>query len=400
MFAYMKNALFLACVYSSCAAYVCAAQPMLDDGLTRMVEKVKGEEGTSASEQLYRKRLLTLLPLIRQSGNVNLTTPETKGNTALHYACAMGQVELVQWLIRHGADLEARTDKGATIDACIGSKNGELIRSIIAHARDERTRQVALMVTDEQDASASLQWLETALLCQDVTGVDYDIPELDEEAKNAAEVLFHYVKSQKKAPLGTQAGSFMGQMIAKALRSEMSESQFCERILAELQSERENKLDALMESASYFADAMIEIEQMPLDAQAIYVCFDAEGNNAPSVRVERPLGGATPGESYPLKLHFCGRVPYASGAESTLLLMPEYGVVDMAEPEARFDADIARHFGKHCRFVAYFGATGDSLNLYYTPDGEINEQRTTDTVPQDAHGIPVHFKVTPTSASK
>ena len=393
----MKNAFFLACVCGSCAAYVCSAQPVLDDGLSHIIAELKELDATSSSEQLYRKRLLMLLPRIQQSADVNLTTPETKGNTALHYACAMGNVELVQWLISHGADLEARTDKGATVDACIGSVNASAIRHIIAQARDERTRQVALMVTDGQDASASLQWLETALLCQDVTGVDYEIPELDEDAKNAAELLFHYVKSQKKAPLGTQAGSFMGQMIAKALRSEMSESQFCERILAELQSERENKLDALMENASYFADALIEIAQMPLDAQAIYVCFDAEGNNAPTVRVERPQGSATPEEYYPIKLHFCGRVPYATGAESTLLLMPEYGVVDVAEPEARFDADIARHFGKHCRFVAYFGETGDSLNLYYTPDGEINEQRTKDAVPQDAHGIPVYFTVTPAS---
>ena len=131
MFAYMKNALFFACVYSSCAAYVCAAQPMLDDGLTRMVEKVKGEEGTSASEKLYRKRLLTLLPLIRQSGNVNLTTPETKGNTALHYACSLGEVGLVECLLKLGADPNARTDKGATPLHCAGGKDALRIQSVL-----------------------------------------------------------------------------------------------------------------------------------------------------------------------------------------------------------------------------------------------------------------------------
>ncbi len=389
----MKNAFLLACVCSSLAPYVCAAQPMCDDELNHIVAELQALEPSSAAEQLYRKRLLMLLPLIQQSANADLTTPETKGNTALHYACAMGHAELVQWLVSHGANPEARTDKGATVDACIGSVNGEVIRHIIKQARAERNQRVALWVTDEQDAASALQYLETAFSCADITSADFVIPEVDEDAKNAAEVLYHFLKSQNRAPAGTPAASSMGQIIAKALQTEMSETRFCELILDELQTTREHKLDELMESASYFADAMIEIAQMPLDAQALVITFDARGKLPTAVQVERSLGCDEESAGYPLRLHFCGRVPYAGGAESTLLLMPEYGVVDMAEPEARFDADIARHFGKHCRFVAYFSATGAGLSLYYTPDGEINEQRTTDAVPQDVRGIPVYFKV-------
>ena len=59
----------------------------------------------------------------------------------------------------------------------------------------------------------------------------------------------------------------------------------------------------------------------------------------------------------------------------------------------RFDADIARHFGKHCRLVSYF--MGNScLLLYYTPEGEINTQRTNESVvPQSEHVFSVYFKV-------
>ena len=76
-----------------------------------------------------------------------------------------------------------------------------------------------------------------------------------------------------------------------------------------------------------------------------------------------------------------------------VLLGQEYAHVDVSEPEARFDADIARHFGKHCRLVSYF-AGNTCLKLYYTPEGEINTQRTNEAVvPQSEHVFSVYFKV-------
>lgn len=73
-----------------------------------------------ATQKLYRRRLLTLLPLIRSGSHVDITLPETKGNTALHYACGMGNVELVRWLVTHGANVHARTNKGKTPWDCAG----------------------------------------------------------------------------------------------------------------------------------------------------------------------------------------------------------------------------------------------------------------------------------------
>ena len=84
------------------------------------LERVNSSAPTTATGQLYQKRLQTLLPMIAEGGDVNVTTTETKGNTALHYACATGDVELVQWLIANGADINAKTEAGKSPIDCIG----------------------------------------------------------------------------------------------------------------------------------------------------------------------------------------------------------------------------------------------------------------------------------------
>ncbi|MBR4310217.1 MAG: ankyrin repeat domain-containing protein, partial [Akkermansia sp.] len=86
------------------------------------LERVNSSAPTTATGQLYQKRLQTLLHMIAEGGDVNVTTTETKGNTALHYACATGDVELVQWLIANGADTQAKTEAGKTPIDCIGGE--------------------------------------------------------------------------------------------------------------------------------------------------------------------------------------------------------------------------------------------------------------------------------------
>ena len=83
------------------------------------LERVNAAKLSGATGELYRTRLQTLLPMIADGSDVNVTTPETKGNTALHYACAAGDVELVKWLIGKGADINAKTDAGKTPMDCI-----------------------------------------------------------------------------------------------------------------------------------------------------------------------------------------------------------------------------------------------------------------------------------------
>lgn len=211
----------------------CEGDPqMLDDGLSDIIAGLEERHCASASEKLYRKRLLALLPLIRMSGDPNRTLPETKGNTALHYACSMGHVELVQWLVNHGADTEAVTNKGATVDACIGSKNGNTLRSILQQARENPVKQ-----TPEQAAGAAGQWLEQAFACKDISATS-KISSPDLKAKQAAETLFRFVATQEKHPFGVDEFSRMGRLLTWAFKAELTEKEFVDTVMDELHEAR------------------------------------------------------------------------------------------------------------------------------------------------------------------
>lgn len=97
-------------------------------GMTGVINLVRHAYCPDATTQLYQKRLMTLLPRIQEGESVDLTLPETKGNTALHYACGMSNIALVVWLVEHGADVNKRTDAGMTPLQCVGGANGEQIR--------------------------------------------------------------------------------------------------------------------------------------------------------------------------------------------------------------------------------------------------------------------------------
>lgn len=103
--------------------------------LKRMMNELQARATRNATEQLYKQRLNTLLPLIYRTGNVNITTPETRGNTALHYACGLSHVELVRWLVAHGANVRARTQRGATPADCVSGPNAATINAILRGAR-------------------------------------------------------------------------------------------------------------------------------------------------------------------------------------------------------------------------------------------------------------------------
>ncbi len=211
----------------------CEGDPqMLDDGMFNLIAELEERNCKSASEKLYRKRLLALLPLIQMGGDPNLTLPETKGNTALHYACSMGHVELVQWLVNHGANTQAVTDKGATVDACIGGKNEKALRAILQQARTNPAKE-----TPEQVAAAAGKWLEKAFACKDISAAS-NIPSPDTEAKQAAETLFRFVEKQKKHPFGVHVLSRMGRMLTWACYAKLSEKEFVDTVLSELYEAR------------------------------------------------------------------------------------------------------------------------------------------------------------------
>ena len=106
-----------------------------DSKLRELIARLEQTQYKSAVERLYRKRLLTLLPRILEGGDINNVLPNANGTTALHNACGLSHVQIVQWLVDHGADLNARTAKGASVDDCVGGPNAKAIRSILRNAR-------------------------------------------------------------------------------------------------------------------------------------------------------------------------------------------------------------------------------------------------------------------------
>lgn len=107
----------------------------VDDGLADLVRELEQRSYKTAVERLYQKRLLTVLPQIMEGAPVDNIISNANGTTALHNACGLSHVELVQWLVDHGANLNAKTAKGATVDDCVGGPNAKAIRAILNKAR-------------------------------------------------------------------------------------------------------------------------------------------------------------------------------------------------------------------------------------------------------------------------
>lgn len=82
---------------------------------------------------LFRSRLLKILPQIAEGASVDVILPGCKGNTALHYACAISDVDLVSTLLRHGADTGIRTQRGARPTDCADGPNRARIRHMLEH---------------------------------------------------------------------------------------------------------------------------------------------------------------------------------------------------------------------------------------------------------------------------
>jgi hypothetical protein len=144
----------------------------------------------------------------------------------------MGHVELVQWLVNHGANTRAVTNKGATVDACVGGKNEKILRHILQQARENPVKE-----TPEQIAGAAGKWLEKAFACKDINATS-KIPSPDLEAKQAAETLFRFVDKQKKHPFGVHVLSRMGRMLTWADYARLTEKEFVDTVLAELHEAR------------------------------------------------------------------------------------------------------------------------------------------------------------------
>ena len=142
---YVENATFHINTANVTSGYVAMPQEEatdgaiqnVDDGLGDLVKKLEEQTYKSSVEKLYQKRLLSILPQIMEGANVNTVITNANGTTALHNACGLSHIEIVQWLVNHGADLNAKTAKGASVDDCVGGPNAKTIRAILNQARQK-----------------------------------------------------------------------------------------------------------------------------------------------------------------------------------------------------------------------------------------------------------------------
>ena len=108
-----------------------SVSPQALQNLVPLYDRLARLRCREAYSALCQKRLLMLLGLIRNGANINVTTVETKGSNALHYACALGSLSITKWLLENGADPNARTNKGADPLTCVGSDNREAIIQLL-----------------------------------------------------------------------------------------------------------------------------------------------------------------------------------------------------------------------------------------------------------------------------
>jgi len=208
---------------------------MWDDGLQAILSEIENANYRSATDKLYQKRLVSLLPMVMMTHNGSFTNPDYKGNTALHYACGLSHVELVQWLVEHGADLEARTDNGASIDACIGGRNAEQIRAILRAAREWRDRPYTGPEVDVQAAREAAGWLEVEFSGYNQESPDYAIPTDDQKARESAQLLYRCVKSGTGPfALAMSMTDTPAILLTRVLNAKVSEAMFVEDMLREL----------------------------------------------------------------------------------------------------------------------------------------------------------------------
>lgn len=208
-----------------------------DDGLRDILREIEQTRYRTYCDKLYQKRLSTLLPQIMKLRDASYTGKEYKGNTALHYACGLSHVKLVQWLVNHGADLQAYTRKGASIDACVGGPNAREIKQILREARAWRDRPYEGPAVDKATAQAAADALDAQFRSQTPPVVDGEVPGDDAEARKNAGLVYRYVKQHRRLPR-INPEMAPGRLLKLVRRARMSEEMYADRLLGELLQQR------------------------------------------------------------------------------------------------------------------------------------------------------------------
>lgn len=259
-------------------------EPELNDGLTDIISRLEKTTYRSATDKLYRKRLLTLLPEVMMLNNASWTTPDYKGNTALHYACGLSDVELVKWLVNHGADLEMSTEKGASIDACVGGKNAQGIKAILKEARAWRDKPYNGSIVDEATAREAAAWLEVEFSGYNMEKPDYDITFNEKKVREAAQQVYRYTKANKSMfSLGLDRTETLAGHLNRVLNAKVSEDMFVAWIVRDLKKSRlhmqvERRGEGLALATLPHMIMVREAEGMPYDGATALYRAACEGN--------------------------------------------------------------------------------------------------------------------------
>ncbi len=210
-----------------------------DDGLADILREIENARYKSATDKLYQKRLTTLLPMVMMTFDASYTNPDYKGNTALHYACGLSHVKLVQWLVDHGADMQMSTDKGASIDACIGGKNAAKIKTILQEARSWRDAPYQGPKADSTEARQAADCFDVAFAGIEFDKADYSFSIKDEEMERKARVLYRYIKDDNGIySLALCPTDVTALHLTRVLNAKVTEDQFVERIMRALTQQR------------------------------------------------------------------------------------------------------------------------------------------------------------------
>ncbi len=208
---------------------------MWNDGLEDILREIEATRYKSATDKLYQKRLVSLLPMVMMTFDASYTNPDYKGNTALHYACGLSHVKLVKWLVDHGADLQMSTEKGASIDACIGGKNAAEIKAILKEARAWRDAPYQGPKVDEAVAREAADYYDVAFAGVEMDKPDYAFSIKDEKAERLARILYRYIKDDNGVySLGLCPTDMTALHLARVLNAKVTEEQFVEDITREL----------------------------------------------------------------------------------------------------------------------------------------------------------------------
>lgn len=356
-----------------------------DAELDRLLAEQQTRRYETVIERLYQLRLISLLELIRKGAHTDITYPETKGCTALHYACDLSHAGLVQWLVNHGANTLAVSDRGASVDDCVGGPEAKEIRKIL---RDARRQHEALPpsepMQDAQAAGRAAEQLQTALNCAYVDSLSYNIPEKDASVAALAALLHRYVRTTRSLPPGVEPRSLCGSMLSSIIGSNMSEAYFAALAEKEVRERRSAALAQRLEQQAYFAELLHTLE-LDGSERSIHISFDRSGQAAPHIRIERS-GAPAQAEPQRVLLHFAGYVasPGKGNTRATLHYMPNLHWVSICNDTT---AESIAHYTGHSAHVRY---NSDRLQLLYTPEGKLAPESPT---PPHNGGISVYFGI-------